>query len=514
MSTSPPESIDLAHTPDFRIGRLAVRASVRQLVRDDGAEEVLEPRVMQVLVALARAEGGILSRDDLTRCCWEDRIVGEDAINRVISRLRRSAEGIGEGTFRIETITKVGYRLIRSETAKAPADTKKPAVPRRALLAGGAVIAAGAALGGAGLLLRRHRQPAPSAQVDQLMIAGMTSMGQSTTDSLQQARGLFDRVTELAPDYARGWAALAALYSIIYHYFPSAEAEAAHARTLEASARALAIDPTDGLARAARVNLLPFNNWFDFERGMTAVLNDDPEEALPLQWMGRHKATTGRMAEAADLMTRAVNIAEASAVSLFDLMMWQWGAGRLDDADRSIDRGLQLFPRNFPVWFGAFYIRMFTGRIDIAIAMAENVDGRPAQIVNDEVDSVLAVARALKSRDPAEIETQSRIWMDKAHQAAGYAENAMQFLAAFGKIDEAFAVVEAYLLDRGWKVPSVRFPHGQNVFTRLADRRAHHIFLPSMRSLWTDPRFPKLLDAIGLTRYWQVMGIQPDYRKG
>ncbi|WP_368855478.1 winged helix-turn-helix domain-containing protein, partial [Klebsiella pneumoniae] len=63
--------IDLAHEAEFRLGALEVRPALRQLVRDDGVEEILEPRVMQVLVALAGASGAILSRDDLTRTCWE-----------------------------------------------------------------------------------------------------------------------------------------------------------------------------------------------------------------------------------------------------------------------------------------------------------------------------------------------------------------------------------------------------------------------------------------------------------
>src|SRR3546814_6836414 len=67
---------------------------------------------MQVLLALAEARSEIVRREDLTERCWEGRIVGEDAINRVLSRLRRVAEGIGEDSFRIETITKVGYRLV------------------------------------------------------------------------------------------------------------------------------------------------------------------------------------------------------------------------------------------------------------------------------------------------------------------------------------------------------------------------------------------------------------------
>lgn len=68
---------------------------------------------MQLLVALHRAGGAVVSKDDLLQSCWEGRVVGEDAINRVVSRLRGVAKEAG-GQFRIETITKVGYRLISS----------------------------------------------------------------------------------------------------------------------------------------------------------------------------------------------------------------------------------------------------------------------------------------------------------------------------------------------------------------------------------------------------------------
>ena len=101
----------LAHEPDFTLGRLKVSPAMRELVRDDGRREVLEHRVMEVLVALARCAGTILTRDELTERCWQGRVVGDDAITRVISLLRRTADGIGSGSFSIETITKVGYRL-------------------------------------------------------------------------------------------------------------------------------------------------------------------------------------------------------------------------------------------------------------------------------------------------------------------------------------------------------------------------------------------------------------------
>ncbi|MEZ0244768.1 MAG: transcriptional regulator, partial [Sphingomonas sp.] len=103
--------IDLGDAQELRLGGVTVLPPLRTLRCADGSEQVIEPRVMQVLVALAEADGAIVTRDALTRRCWEGRIVGEDAINRVISRLRRSAGECG-GAFRIETVNKVGYRLV------------------------------------------------------------------------------------------------------------------------------------------------------------------------------------------------------------------------------------------------------------------------------------------------------------------------------------------------------------------------------------------------------------------
>ena len=103
--------IELAREAPFRLASLEVDPPRRRVALDDGREEIIEPRVMQVLVALARSNGRIVSRDELLESCWRGVIVGEDALNRVIGRVRRLSEGLGAGSFTIETITKVGYRL-------------------------------------------------------------------------------------------------------------------------------------------------------------------------------------------------------------------------------------------------------------------------------------------------------------------------------------------------------------------------------------------------------------------
>ncbi|MDQ2860450.1 MAG: winged helix-turn-helix domain-containing protein [Pseudomonadota bacterium] len=73
----------------------------------------LQPRVMQVLVALARANGEVVSREALVDSCWSGLSVGEDALSRSIQTLRRSVETEAAGAFTVETIPKIGYRLAR-----------------------------------------------------------------------------------------------------------------------------------------------------------------------------------------------------------------------------------------------------------------------------------------------------------------------------------------------------------------------------------------------------------------
>lgn len=118
--------IVLAYEPMLRIGRLIMEPPMRRITHEDGRDEILEPRVMQVLVALVKSGGAIFTRDDLIRCCWDGRIVGDDAINRVMSRLRRTAEGIGFGIFRVETINKVGYRLTEEKASNRASATSTP----------------------------------------------------------------------------------------------------------------------------------------------------------------------------------------------------------------------------------------------------------------------------------------------------------------------------------------------------------------------------------------------------
>src|SRR5688572_24761566 len=116
-------SQDLSKAAPFTLGPLEVDPSTRRVVQGE-RESVLEPRVMRVLVALASASGKVLSRDDLIALCWDGQIVGDNAINRVISLLRQVLADLAGTAVKLETITKVGFRLVVDSHSREQLDTK------------------------------------------------------------------------------------------------------------------------------------------------------------------------------------------------------------------------------------------------------------------------------------------------------------------------------------------------------------------------------------------------------
>ena len=113
--------IDLAREADLSLGSALVRPSFSEVVVA-GQTIRLQPRVMQVLVALARADGEVVSRDQLLESCWGGLAIGDDALNRCIGRLRRLSEEEAPGAFTIGTLPRIGYRLSRAgDRASAPA---------------------------------------------------------------------------------------------------------------------------------------------------------------------------------------------------------------------------------------------------------------------------------------------------------------------------------------------------------------------------------------------------------
>jgi DNA-binding winged helix-turn-helix (wHTH) protein/tetratricopeptide (TPR) repeat protein len=133
--------IDLAEEGEFEIGGMTVKPADRAVFLN-GERVELQPRVMQVLVALAQARPDVVSRDRLVAQCWDGRVVGDDAINRCILALRGVARRVSPEPFTIETVPRVGHRLVErgagaGQVAKATSKSKvrRLAIPSLAVAA-------------------------------------------------------------------------------------------------------------------------------------------------------------------------------------------------------------------------------------------------------------------------------------------------------------------------------------------------------------------------------------------
>jgi TolB-like protein/Flp pilus assembly protein TadD len=110
--------VDLANESHFVLGGLHVVPSLCRVWSTTMYQ--LEPRVMQVLVALVDHSPQVVSRELLIERCWGGRIVSEDAINRTVGRLRKLCHADGVERFQIETFKKLGYRLLGEVSREGP----------------------------------------------------------------------------------------------------------------------------------------------------------------------------------------------------------------------------------------------------------------------------------------------------------------------------------------------------------------------------------------------------------
>ena len=92
----------------------------------------------------------------------------------------------------------------------------------------------------------------------------------------------------------------------------------------------------------------------------------------------------------------------------------------------------------------------------------------------------------------------------KARAVEGERLNMALQATALGGVELALDMLEGIYLGSGeWAVTPVK----------STTRSTHPLFQPHARPLWREPRFTRILESIGLERYWRTTGTLPDYRR-
>jgi DNA-binding winged helix-turn-helix (wHTH) protein/tetratricopeptide (TPR) repeat protein len=499
-----PGRVELAHEPDFTVGALRVSPSTRQ-VECGHLRETIEPRVMQVLVSLARANGQLVTRDELTEWCWGGRIVGEDAINRAISRVRHVASAIGRGTFTVETVPSVGYRLLGNEahstsrSKAAPASPDGAIVSRRVAITSAGVLAAGAV--GLGIGWSKPWRHRPNPEAVELLRRGDLAQRASRPDQTRQATSYFEQAVRIDPQYAAAWGALALAYTHSLDGFSEAQFASLPGRIRSAAGRALLLDPDNADAKLALACVRPnFRNWSRAGAELRRIRDRYPDHWLANGRLAIFYYQVGRLSEGADLhrgvIARDPMIPGPYAFAATALS----NLGRIQEADALLKDAADRWPANPFIWSASFNNLLFTGRAGSAVALLMDPEARPSGVTDREVQPYLALARALESRQPSQVQASIDDAQRFAESDIRAVPDAAPVFALFDRPDLTFASLERYFLNRG--------PFGAaspiGPFTR---RYTDFLFSPAMASARADPRFDVITRAIGLAEYWRNTGI-------
>lgn len=261
-------TIDLGKSPEFGIGGICVRPAELLVVGGDIRRE-LQPRVMQVLIALARANPDVVSREQLSNLCWGGRVVGDDALNRCILALRHLAAEFPGPPFTIQTIPRVGHRLMEhgqaeSRTARSARQWLSPAL---AVLTLGLILAAG-------VVARSSQENGPSrltagakaetrgtdGHVYNLYLTASNLIRTRSRDSAPVAVSLLNDAIKADPGYAPAWARLGEATLLAGALNDSENFIAAATKAQTYVSHALRLDPNLAEAHRAMGALLGFGS--------------------------------------------------------------------------------------------------------------------------------------------------------------------------------------------------------------------------------------------------------------
>ena len=303
----------------------------------------MEPLVMQLLLQLVDRQGEVLPRRELFHHLWGNAQVGDDSLNRLVGGLRKVLERTSGGTVEVETVPRVGYRLI----AKPASASAVPPITRRSLVA--AAASSLLVLGGAGMWLARTNDRAAKAQrwVDRGDILLRDAVPLEAGVAVPPLR----MALEIDPKNATALGLLALAEETRANNGGSPNA----GETLRAAATtaraALERDANEPHARLAMIDIEAVSlDWSQMEDRLENLRASAPANVHVLGSLVSFLQAAGRTSRSWSYNEQAAAIAPASPTPQWRRALRLWTAGRNEEALSLSERLLPLWPRH---WGGA-----------------------------------------------------------------------------------------------------------------------------------------------------------------
>ena len=424
----------------YEFGPYTLDVGERRLL-EGGCLVPLTPKAFDMIVALVRRAGTLVSKRELLDFVWPDASVEEGILAVHVSALRKALKD----AHYIETVPRGGYRFTATVRAKAPTWNVVPL----------------------GFLAGTPAKPA----VSELIGLGRSHLMTASRSDVPKALEAFRSAAALDPNYAAAHAGLA-LACCAQAELRLAPADVAYADARAAALRALAMDGSNADAQVAlgAVLFLSDWNWTGARRSLERALEINPDHTEGLLLYGRLLEALGEFEGALAAKLHALERNPSSAAVHLQIAHSYWIQRRYDEVIRWASRSLELDPVHLLAreYIAGAYLH--TGDVDRW--MEEN----------------LTQARNFGA-PPHEIDRIARLYADGGRPAIidhilgrtppGPPMQLALFAAEAGHIDEAFRQLDRAIESHD---PSL----------------VHLAVAPQWDALRSDPRFADRLEAMGL----------------
>ncbi len=460
---------------EILIGPVRVRPLERS-IETPMASVTMEPLVMQLLVELARRAGQLVTRREIFEKCWGGVPVGDDSLNRIVAGLRKALKQAAASLVTVETVASAGYML------------------RLSLQAG------------------EQDLHAQREEVSRTLEAAFDSwrIGIPEPDHLRLE--LLRRACALQPENARAHGMLALLCRLAAEYAEPG-ATSGHVAQCDASARrALALDPGQPEALTALASVEPLmGRWLDARNRLLAIRAMHAKHPVATHDLAVVEMATGRVRAAKDLMDSLLIDDPLAPCCCYKSTFQHWSCGDLAGMDQVADRAIQLWPMHPAVWAARFWTLAYTQRITAAMQMLADLVVRP----DLPLPALEFMRQALSAAAGGAAERAAAVGASIKLAGSGPAL-AISCMFATGLLrspDALFRIAEAYYLRSGDLPVPIRHTALEPSINDQHRRVTQILFTPVFAGVRDDPRFQSICQRAGLSHYWDVTGLCPDYRK-
>ncbi len=393
----------------------------------------LEPQVMKVLVYLASHPQEVITKGQLIGALWPDTIVGDAALARCISQIRQAFGDNARKPAFVETVPKVGYRLI-ARVGDAKPRRKQSRMYRWSVAAGAILLLA--FLGRFDGVAQQKEIPVVRTAAQEAYINGHRLYEKQTYVHNQNAVVFLEQALELDPEYGLAYAGLADAFTQEALYWGGDrrnEARSLAERAVElapelaeshkALGTALALTGDEGAALDAYKHALEVDpdHW-------PAVLDS---AYLYFQRLEFEKAEA--------LFLQALRQVPDHDVAMSSLGYLYLKAGNVEAARTWLNRALQRIPLQTQAASRLAMLEMFTGYPDEAVARcARIIEPFPSHYACLQVMGVGSLMKGDLPKALRHFESVVKHFPDDRYARLGQAK----VLLAESRVDDAMLLVD------------------------------------------------------------------------